>query len=283
MVSAGEYGALRRGAEELQSLEQAQELKGSRMRVAARALSALAICSLALLALAALQGANKPAVLEQEIGAFGTRLRQSQQRDIEDVYDDTFQGDPGHISRAELRFNEALNSAGGRSHEHTYSSYSRSERMSGGSARLRSADQWSAFPEGRLAHHKPTQLTVNIREDHHKEAAPRRRGMTASEARSDLNSYFKDQDSQVKQLERRHAEQFLSKLREAPAHPHHAQLREVSRGRHQQDSPRAQREESRKQDSLMKLLKKAARSKEFQRELVDATRDRYRTSLTADF
>jgi len=223
---------------------------------------------------------TKPVAMEQEIGSFGTALNSRQNQDTEKVYENTFQDDPGHISRAELRFNAALRAAGGRD-----VGSATSDRMGVVSA-PRLSSQWTAFPDP--TEHKD-KLTVNIEEKPvQKQAAPRHFGMTAKEARADLGGYFDSIDHQVKKQERKRAQQLLHalSLSQSPAHP--ASSSEVSpdtlaaRKAHSL-MKLVKKAESGKERSLIQLVQKAARSKVFQRALVGTEEGKYRRSLAGDF
>lgn len=76
--------------------------------------------------------------LEAEIGEFGTGLGRRQTQEADSQYDQSFGNDPGHTSRAEIRFNAALHAAGGRG------SRGRSARAS---MKATAPAEWQAFPE----------------------------------------------------------------------------------------------------------------------------------------
>jgi hypothetical protein len=54
------------------------------------------------------QGGIQRSILSEEIGTYGTGLSNREYAHTDSAYDNTFQNDPGHTSRAEIRFNEAL-------------------------------------------------------------------------------------------------------------------------------------------------------------------------------
>jgi len=225
--------------------------------------------------------------LEEEIGSFGTALNSRQNRDTDQIYENTYQNDPGHISRAELRFNAALRAAGGRSGQDVVAT-SAPEMNMVVAPRLTSSAQWTAFPDPATHHDK---LTVNIEEKHTKEAAPRHVGMTAAEARQDLGGYFDSIDHQVKLQERRHAQQILHSLSLTGKQ---TQARTDSGAGHFSPDTLAARKtqslmnlvkkaEAGKASNLERLVERAANSKVFQRALVGAAKGNYRGSLAADY
>ena len=102
-------------------------------------------------------------VLEAEIGEFGTGLGRRQTQDADTQYEDNYGDDPGHTSRAELRFNAALRAAGGRGGR------GRSARSARGSMKATATAEWQAFPED-AAHGGKGKVTVIVEKE--KPAAP---------------------------------------------------------------------------------------------------------------
>lgn len=201
------------------------------------------------------------------------------------MYENTYQDDPGHISRAELRFNAALRAAGGRG-----GSEVKQTQMSVAAA-PRLSSQWTAFPDPSTHHAKET--VIIDEKPVRKQAAPRHFGMTAEEARADLGGYFNSIDHQVKKAERRHAQQILALTSDSHGQ-HYAAVssEEVPLSPASPDTLAARKQQSLmnlvkkaetgKERSLMKLVERAAHSKVFQRALVGGAESKYRRSLAAD-
>jgi hypothetical protein len=95
-------------------------------------------------------------VLEAEIGEFGTGLGRRQTQDADDQYEDNYGDDPGHTSRAELRFNAALRAAGGRG--------GRGRSARGSMKKTIAPAEWQAFPED-TAHGGKGKVTVIIEKE----------------------------------------------------------------------------------------------------------------------
>ena len=218
--------------------------------------------------------------LEEEIGSFGTALNGRQVEDADAEFEDEFGEDPGHVSRGEIRFNAALRALGGRN-----PAYERRHRARFSEERRPNlAARWTAIPEPEEK--KPAKVEVKVVEA--PAAAPvSRLGMSDSEARNDLNSYFSTLSQQVKDQEKKHAEQVLGELSGDSA-----AAESSSSGGSNGNSARqslsgakthGQQVADQKVSALMKLVKKAAASKQFQEALVDASRDTYRGSVVGDF
>jgi len=230
-------------------------------------------------------GEMKGVALEQEIGSFGTAYSRG---GIDSAYDRSFGGDPGHISRGELRFQAALRAAGGTAED------------TEGDSRPTAGSKWRAYPEGDATGSKKT--VVNVYSNKQLTSAPARAppahvGMTSDEANKDLNNYFGSIDRQVKLRERREATAMLRRLgglsssggvgndddaaATAPAGPSSGSSH-ASRGRRVSSRGRAGHVR-RRQSSLYGLLKKAVQSEEFQRDLVNDAEAKYKTSLMGDY
>lgn len=161
------------------------------------------------------------AILSQEIGAYGTNTNSAQQQETDRMYDSTFQSDPGHISRAELRFNAALRAAGvsrGGMALTTRRRRRTTQERSPDKPVLRASSvpgsDWVAYPEG--PGRAKEDVTINIyRKQQQLRASPHRaspRRMSASEARHDLFGYFDGISNQVADQERKHARLMLDRL-----------------------------------------------------------------------
>lgn len=235
--------------------------------------------------------------MEQEIGSFGTGYTAS---GIDTLYDRSFGGDPGHISRGELRFQAALRWHSTLSRLLTPSSSSPYGfltvwvcRAAGGTVEEQAGPSrggsWSAYREGPAQSSKKT--VVNVYSSKQLKAAapapaPAHMGMTTDEANRDLNDYFGSIDKLVKLQERKEATATLSRLggetsgvSEGPSTASVVAPRRQSRGSTQARAAHVRR----RQGSLYSLLKKAVQSEEFQRDLVDDAEAKYKTSLMGDF
>ena len=217
-------------------------------------------------------------VLEEEIGAFGTALNQRQVEDADAEFDDTFQDDPGHVSRGEIRFEAALRAAGGRNpaDRRRRPRFEMQRRPN-----LRA--QWTAVPE---EDERPrSKVAVNIVASAPAPAAPSRLGMSDKAARNDLNSYFSSLASQVKEQEKVHAEHVLGELSGSSGSSADSASTSTSTRQSLGAVGRSHGQEvaDQKVSALMKLVKKAAASKKFQEALVTASRDTYRGSVVGDF
>jgi len=252
----------------------------------ARAAVAAALCLSGLAALLAYQAGHRglesrhAVALEEEIGSFGTALNGRQVEDADAEFEDEFGEDPGHVSRGEIRFNAALRALGGRN-----PAYERRHRARFSVERRPNlAARWTAIPEPEEK--KPAKVEVKVVEAP-APAPVSRLGMSDSEARNDLNSYFSTLSQQVKDQEKKHAEQVLGELSGDSANAEGS-----SGGGSNGNSARqslsgakthVQQVADQKVSALMKLVKKAAASKQFQEALVDASRDTYRGSVVDDF
>jgi hypothetical protein len=229
--------------------------------------------------------------LEEEIGAFGTGLSGRQVHDADAEYEDAFGDDPGHVSRGEIRFNAALRAMGGRN-----PAYERRRRARlSVERRPNLAGRWTAIPEPEEA--KPSKVEVKVIAAAPAPAPVSRLGMSDKEARSDLNSYFSTLSQQAKAQERKHAQQVLGELSGDSAvadggDSSSSSSSFSSSGGGARTSARqslsganthGQQVADRKVSALMKLVKKAAASKQFQEALVDASRNTYRGSVVGDF
>jgi len=219
------------------------------------------------------QGASAGSVvLEEEIGTYGTGLGRRQVRDADAEYESKFGADPGHTSRAELRFNAALAAAGGRS--------GRDGRGRTGMKATAAPAQWEAFPEKASPRNK-VEVVVE------KEGAPASSaghnffGMTAAQARADIGGYFNSLGSQVQKQENLHAQQVLSEqnmeqqINDADGGEHHMYAGDSGH------SPSLKA--SMKVASLFNLIRKAEASKTFKRAIVNSARSNFRGSLVGDF
>ena len=220
------------------------------------------------------QTSTKKIVLEQEIGEYGTGLNNQQSLNADNLYENTFQDDPGHISRAEIRFNAALKAAGGEGGQPL------AQARAPLAAAPSSGSGWAAYPV--LSRKRKAQgVTVNIvegkrgREEH-------RHGMSASEARGDLESYFSSLGNQLKAQERKHAQQILNSLSSSSSSTSSSSSSDASREQGSGGVPRQERTDQ-KLSALMKLVEKAAHSQKFQRALVGASKGKFRQSLVGDF
>eukprot|EP00282_Hemiselmis_andersenii_P033930 CAMPEP_0169476920 /NCGR_PEP_ID=MMETSP1042-20121227/27634_1 /TAXON_ID=464988 /ORGANISM="Hemiselmis andersenii, Strain CCMP1180" /LENGTH=238 /DNA_ID=CAMNT_0009591223 /DNA_START=10 /DNA_END=726 /DNA_ORIENTATION=- len=228
-----------------------------------------ALCVVLLGVATILQGGGKEVGLEQEIGTFGT----GSVPDVDTAYDQAFGGDPGHISRGEMRFAAALRAAGG-----TISAPAELPARGG---------QWAAYPEAPAPGSRKTVVNVyNSKQLARRpavKAAPHL-GFTTAEANKDLNSYFNSIDHQVKAQERKEVVSLLHSLGgegDAPAAA--ASSPGQSRGRRTAHSRAAAVHVQRRQGSLYSLLKKAVQSDEFQRALVGDAKGKFKQSLVGDF
>ena len=278
MVKGGSYGAVRRDCSEAEA-ESPRHVSGGQLRIR-RVFSVVAVAAcLTAVAVVGYVQDDKPSskhaiILEEEIGAFGTALNQRQVQDADAQFDDTFQDDPGHISRGEIRFEAALRAAGGRNPAER-----RRRTQFEVQRRPNLRAQWTAIPED---DEKPGKVAVNIVASAPAPAPVRRLGMSDKAARSDLNSYFSSLASQVKAQEKIHAERELGELSGDKDSS-------TSKGASTRQSLGAmgrshgQEIADQKVSALMKLVKKAAASKKFQEALVTASRDTYRGSVVGDF
>jgi len=285
MVLGGDgYGTRQDGEEAVGSRR--REPVGRLLRTrAVVAVVAAAACLSALVVLAgqARDGgvANRDAVvLEEEIGSFGTALNQRQVENADAEFDDTFQDDPGHVSRGEIRFEAALRAAGGRNpaERRRRPRFEMQRRPN-----LRA--QWTAVPE---EDQRPSsKVAVNIVAAAPAPAAPSRLGMSDKAARNDLNSYFSSLASQVQEQEKVHAERVLGELSGSSGSSADSASTSTSTSTRQSLGAMArshgQEVADQKVSALMKLVKKAAASKKFQEALVTASRDTYRGSVVGDF
>jgi len=216
-------------------------------------------------------GGKHAVVLEEEVGSFGTSLNQRQVQDADAEFEDRFQDDPGHVSRGEIRFNAALHDMGGRNPTERRRRYREVERR----PNLRA--QWTAIREP--VEKLPSKVAVNIVAAAPAPSIPSHVGMSDSESRNDLNSYFSTLSQQVKSQEKKHAEQVLGELSGSPTDDSSAVQNQQSLGA----VTYGQKVADQKVSALMKLVKKAAASKKFQEALVDASRDTYRATTPGDF
>ena len=287
-MQGGSYGALRKDFCDVEADGSRRPGPGGQRRRTHAVVAAVAVaaCLAALAVLGSVQddaiASGHAAVLEEEIGAFGTALNQRQVEDADAVFDDTFQDDPGHTSRGEIRFEAALRAAGGRNpaERRQRAQFTLQRRPN-----LRA--QWTAIPE---EDEKPSKVAVNIVASAPAPAPVRRLGMSDTDARSDLNSYFSSLASQVKEQEKRHAEHELGELsgvdsssdsgdRDSSASKSASTRQSLGAVRRTPGQEIADQKVS----ALMKLVKKAAASKQFQEALVTASRDTYRGSVVGDF
>mmetsp|Transcript_38308 Transcript_38308/g.89796 ORF Transcript_38308/g.89796 Transcript_38308/m.89796 type:complete len:268 (+) Transcript_38308:3-806(+) len=220
------------------------------------------LCAAALLAVVVLQGGSGggSVALEAEIGEFGTGLGRRQTQEADSQYDQSFGNDPGHTSRAEIRFNAALHAAGGRG------SRGRSARAS---MKATAPAEWQAFPEDA---DKGGRGKVTVIVEKEKAVAPLavdHFGMNTAEARADLGSYFNSLGSQVQKQEKVHMQQVLrdQQFERDPAHYAATPSDKVNL----------------KVSSLFNLIRKAEASKTFRKALVASTKSNYRGSLVGDF
>jgi hypothetical protein len=229
---------------------------------------------------------ERSVVLEDEVGSYGTALTGQQQENADQEFDDTFQDDPGHISRGEIRFNAALRAMGGRNPGR------REQRRRGSRLVLeRRVDlhvqqpTWTAIEEPEQKRPKAN-VAVNIMASvpSPAPAPPSHLGMSDKEARSDLNSYFSSLSSETLAQEKKHDEYRLNQL--AGKTPGSAQAR--AEGSAQETNRQFVRSHKQlladeKVSALMNLVRKAAASKQFQAALVGASKSRYRGSVVGDF
>jgi len=279
MVAGGEqYGSV--GVKDWQGRRRGQTGDGMPR---ARTVVVFAVCMSGLAMLLSYQagghgmGDNHAVVLEEEVGSFGTALNQRQVHDADAEFEDRFQDDPGHVSRGEIRFNAALHDMGGRNPNERRRHYREVERR----PNLRA--QWTAIREPEVK--QPSKVAVNIVAAAPAPAVPNHMGMSDSEARNDLNSYFSTLSQQVKSQEKKHAEQVLGELSgSSSTTPTDDSSAGMSSTRQSLGVVTfGQKVADQKVSALMKLVKKAAASKKFQEALVDASRDTFRKSVVSDF
>jgi hypothetical protein len=212
--------------------------------------------------------------LSEEIGAYGTGLDNSDSANADHDYEDTFSTDPGHISRAEIRFNAALRAAG----MPTSESPSRPVRKPAlhtapapaPDADTSSTDEWTAFPEPSEGGSSKEAVTVNLYgygQDPTKAAAApapsaarTRLGMSSRAAQKDLLGYFNDLDSQVHDEERKHAREVLHRLGGNGDAQAGMKLTQTHTATHRSRGS---------QNSIMRLLRKAMESDEFRNEIAN--------------
>ena len=205
--------------------------------------------------------------MEQEISSFGTGLSSKEQDDTEKQYEDTFYDDPGHISRAELRFRKALNAAGGLSMAHVgrAKAYYETEdaepvRSTRARSKKQSLSKWTAIPDD-----STSDGMVNIVINAPKKVAKTtssRLGMSSLAARKDLESYFDGLGTQIHQQERKHVSEVLQRLSGAGPAGDAVQGEKQAGG--------AGGGKGRRRDtSMLRLLEKAMRSHQFRRQVSD--------------
>ncbi len=207
--------------------------------------------------------------LSEEIGAYGTGLSETDSADADDAYENTFSDDPGHISRAEIRFNAALRAAGVRTTAPSKTVRKPALRAAPAPAQDTSSTEWTAFPdpsEGR----KKEEVTVNLYGygDKPTAAAPAatapsrsRLGMSSREAQKDLLGYFDTLDNQIHDEERKHAKEVLTRLGGSGG-----SQTKLSQAQPQQKERRHSRGRNR-ENSIMRLLRKAMESDEFKNQI----------------
>jgi hypothetical protein len=130
-------------------------------------------------------------------------------------------------------------------------------------------DEWQAIPEATAqkkvnvnVYNKPKLVQAVV-------AAPAHIGFTASQAQKDLNSYFNSIGDEIHDEERKEAETKLQSLGVSLAQQPQQQAA-PRRTRARAAPKQAPTEESRKQNSMYALIRKAVNSEEFQRALVCA-------------
>lgn len=195
-------------------------------------------------------------------------MSSAQQQDTDDAYDSNFGSDPGHISRAELRFNAALQAAGVTRGGMVAAPARRGRVLPRLKAAPGAGRNWVAYPESGARGAKED-VTINIyKQQALRQAAVRQRqarprSMSAAEARSDLFGYFDGITSQVAYQERKHARQVLDRLgsEEKGAGREGSSAHMQARGRR---GPRAARGEG---ESILRLLDKAMKTGEWQRDV----------------
>jgi hypothetical protein len=201
------------------------------------------------------------AILSQEIGAYGTSTDSAQQQETDRMYDSTFQSDPGHISRAELRFNAALRAAGvSRGGMALTTRRRRTQERPPAKPVLKSSpasgSDWVAYPDGQGRAKEDVTINIYGKQQQLRASGPPHRAsprrMSASEARRDLFGYFDGISSQVADQERKHARLMLDRLGSG------------RRGRQGGDEAGARGRTAAKKDatsmSILRLLSKAMKS-----------------------
>jgi hypothetical protein len=207
--------------------------------------------------------------LEEEISSFGTGLSRKEQDDTEEQYENTFYDDPGHISRAELRFRRALNAAGGLSMAHVgrakaYYETDDSEpvRSTKAKSRKQSLTKWTAIPDD-----SQDDGMVNIVINAPKkpaQVASSGFGMSTLAARKDLESYFDGLDTQIHKQERKHVSEVLQRLSGSGSSSGDAASdKTAGRGRDSRSDGKGRRRDN----SMLRLLEKAMRTHQFRRQV----------------
>jgi hypothetical protein len=211
-------------------------------------------------------------VLEQEISSFGTGLSPKERDETEQQYEDTFYDDPGHISRAELRFRKALQAAGGLSMAHVARAKAYYETDGENEARKprqtkshkQTLSKWTAIPENDSASGDGMVNIVINTPKKNVQAASSRFGMSSLAARQDLESYFDGLDNQIHTQERKHVSEVLQRLSTGGA--------VVGAAGNQNDAAERSGGSSggkgRSRDtSMLRLLQKAMQSQQFRRQV----------------
>mmetsp|Transcript_44296 Transcript_44296/g.118173 ORF Transcript_44296/g.118173 Transcript_44296/m.118173 type:complete len:226 (-) Transcript_44296:240-917(-) len=202
--------------------------------------------------------------LEQEIGNYGTAESERDRDLTEEEYENTFYDDPGHISRAELRFRKALRAAGGLSiahvaHPKAYyetdmddaplpSRYARGKANSG----KQTLSQWTAIPDD-SADSSAVNIVINTPKKHSKQTKSRL-GLSTLAARQDLESYFNSLDHKIHVQEKKHASEEIQRLSGDGSEA-------TSSGRQSGGARKS------KGTSMMRLLEKAMESNQFRRDV----------------
>ena len=210
-------------------------------------------------------------VLEAEISSYGTGQSEKEQDDTERQYEDTFYDDPGHISRAELRFRKALNAAGGLSMAHVgrarayYETedddVSEPRRSTQTRSKKQSLSKWTAFPEDDSSSDGAVNIVINAPKKS-AQVTSSRFGMSSLAARQDLESYFDSLDTQIHKQERKHVSEVLQRLSSTNGNPGPA-----SRGSKGAANGGGGGKGRRRDTSMLRLLEKAMQSQQFRRQV----------------
>ena len=200
--------------------------------------------------------------LEEEISAFGTGLSREAQSSADAVYDNTWNDDPGHISRAEVRFNRALHAAGGLSQAHTSKAPAYDEKKAPAGIK-QNLKQWTAYPDPGADGGGTVNIIINKK---HASRGRAQGGMSSLAARQDLESYFDGLGSQIHTLERKHVSEVLRRLDTDDAQPSEGQEGgRSSPGRRTRSSGSTAKMP--KDSSMLRLLEKAMKSNDFRHEI----------------
>jgi hypothetical protein len=214
-------------------------------------------------------------VLEQEISSFGTGLSTKDRDETEQQYEDTFYDDPGHISRAELRFRKALQAAGGLSMAHVarakayYETDGENEASKPRQAKShkQTLSKWTAFPENDSASGGDGLVNIVINTPKkNAQAASSRFGMSSLAARQDLESYFDGLDNQIHTQERKHVSEVLQRLSSGGVATGAVVNRNSAAGRVGAGGSGAGKGRTR-DTSMLRLLQKAMQSQQFRRQV----------------